>query len=173
MFKNILISTKLKLNLFIMIIGLAILGFITYNSFDSLSKNYDKSNFFASSTDNLKSMFIGGLLYNSASGVVKQNPNSTKAKATMKKGIDKVSNFATKQQKLNRNSYNQFAPMLNDFISTANIMLDKVNSNQHLTKDDMKKSLMYWRKLKFDLMKQLSVIKKESKKKSKNLFKTT
>ena len=75
-----LINTKLRINSLIIVLGLIVLGFATYNSFSSLSKEHDHSKSLSASMDNLKSMLIGGLLYNSASGVVKQNPNAAKAK---------------------------------------------------------------------------------------------
>ena len=60
MFKNIKISTKLNLNLSIIIIGLIIAAMTSFAVLNSLSQEYKHSTKIAKKTDLLKSIFIGG-----------------------------------------------------------------------------------------------------------------
>jgi methyl-accepting chemotaxis protein len=107
-------------------------------------------------------MIIGGLLYNSASGVVKQNPTDAKAKGTMKNGISKVTKFANAIKKSDKALYEKFAMEFDVFINYANSMYAKAMRNDPFDDSDMKESLKKWRGLKFKLMEVVGPLKKES-----------
>ena len=87
MINNLKIGTKLNLNLIVIAVGLVILGISISSSLMDIRKEYKLSNVLSAQTSDLKSMLIGGLLYNSASSVVLREPKKMKAKNTMKQGI--------------------------------------------------------------------------------------
>jgi len=157
------ISTRLKVNTFLVFIGLLILGFVTYNSFTSLEKEYQQSNMISEKTSDLKSMFIGGLLYNSASGVVFNNPNSQKAKESMKLGVAKIKTYALKIKKVDSKLYSKVKYPINSFSLTANKSINKTMNNQLLTKSDLKQSLKEWRALKTIILSSIKQTTKELK----------
>jgi methyl-accepting chemotaxis protein len=162
MFKNLKISTKLNLNLAIIIIGLIIAAITSFTVINSLSQEYKHSVKTAKKTDLLKSIFLGGLLYNSSSGVVFQNPNSQKAKNTMKSAISQVDRYYKEFSKLDKKLSMQISGKVQNFKTTASSLQKKAASGGKLTKDDMKTSLQKWRELKFEIIEHLEVLKKES-----------
>ncbi len=162
MFKNIKISTKLNLNLTIIIIGLIIAAITSFAVLNSLSQEYKHSTKIAKKTDLLKSIFIGGLLYNSSSGVVFQNPDMQKAKDTMQSAIKQVDRYFNDFTKLDKKLSGELSEKVENFKVTASALHQKAVSGGKLTKEDMKISLKKWRDLKFDLMKHLEAVKKES-----------
>ena len=78
MLDNFSILFKLKINSFLIILGLCISGLITYNTLNSLSKEYSYSLDIAKQSETLNAIYINGLLYNSSSGVVFQKPKFSK-----------------------------------------------------------------------------------------------
>ncbi|MCK5111834.1 MAG: HAMP domain-containing protein [Arcobacteraceae bacterium] len=161
MFKNLTISLKLRLNLLLVVVGLFVLGVNTFFSITSLNKEYEISHKLSVKTSDLKSILIGGLLYNSATGVVLQHPTKQKAKKTMIAGYTKVQSFLKKLQKESSTSCKNISPQINKFIKVATYMHNKTMNNKLFTKDDMKESLKSWRAVKFKIMPQLKEIKKE------------
>ena len=159
--KNLTITYKLGLNLVIVAIGLLLLGINSYLAFDKINEAYTKSNVFATKTSDLKSIMIGGLLYNSASGVVLRQPSKQKAKDTMADGYKKVASFSKKLNKASASTYSKFSAETDKFLKIAKYMHGKAVSNQEFTKEDMAKSLAAWRDLKFKIMAELKVIKKD------------
>ncbi len=161
MFKNLTISSKLKLNLILVIMGLFILGVNTFFSIKSLNNEYKISAQLSTKTSDLKSILIGGLLYNSATGVVLQHPKKQKAKESMRQGYKKVQFFLTKLQKESASTCDNIALEVATFIKVATSMHNKTTNNQLFTQSDMKKSLKAWRDVKFKIMPLLTQLKKE------------
>ena len=161
MLNKLKISGKLNLNLAIVIVGLVILGINIYLSVKNIEKEYQRTNYLANQTSDLKSILIGGLLYNSAFGVVQQNPTKQKAKNTMKSGISKVDEFAKKLKQNSSVHIEKFSAEADMFISIAKKMHQKAINNPKFTKNDKKSSLESWRALKFKVMDSLKVLKKE------------
>lgn len=162
MLNRLTILTKLKLNSALIIFSLLALGLIIYNILDSLSKEYNYSLAISKQSETLSAIYINGLLYNSSSGVVFQNPNSAKAKKTMKMAIKNVQEAAIKFEKINYDLYLKFKPKVINFLSTANSLNKKVIEGKLLEKNDMKKSLKAWRDLKFTITDIIKIIKNNS-----------
>ncbi|AXH08478.1 MCP-domain signal transduction protein [Malaciobacter halophilus] len=162
MLNRLTILTKLKLNSALIIFSLLALGLIIYNILDSLSKEYNNSLAISKQSETLSAIYINGLLYNSSSGVVFQNPNSAKAKKTMKMAIKNVQEAAIKFEKINYDLYLKFKPKVINFLSTANSLNKKVIEGKLLEKNDMKKSLKAWRDLKFTITDIIKIIKNNS-----------
>jgi methyl-accepting chemotaxis protein len=159
---NFSMSKKFSVLLLISLVGFIVVGVFIYGSLNSLEKNFKNTTSIAKSQERLKSIMIGGLLYNSATGVVKQKHTDAKAKKTMKSGISKVVSFSESIKKDNRGLYNKFASELNAFSSYANMMYSKAMSNEKFSDADMKGSLKRWRELKFKLLDVIKPLKKEA-----------
>ncbi|QDF28305.1 methyl-accepting chemotaxis protein [Halarcobacter anaerophilus] len=162
MLNNFSISLKLKINSALIVLGLLIAGLVVYNSLNSLSNQYKNSAALAKQNDTLNSIFINGLLYNSSSGVVFQNPDSQKAKETMNKAITKVMKSAIEFKKLNSDLYLKFEDKILNFLTTVKPLYEKVQKGNSLEKEDMAASLQAWRDLKFSVTDILKSIKKDA-----------
>ncbi|WP_321314456.1 HAMP domain-containing methyl-accepting chemotaxis protein [Halarcobacter sp.] len=172
MLNNLSISLKLKINSLLIVIGLLISGFVIYNALNSLSKEYKYSIDIAKQNDTINAIFINGLLYNSSSGVVFQNPNSQKAKKTMTTAISKVENAANNFKELNINLYKKFDTKVINFLNIAKPLYKKVSEGKVLEKEDMKISLKAWRDLKFTIADIIKILKKDSQKAQDNYNKS-
>ena len=162
MLNNMTISFKLKLNSALIVIGLFVFGFIVYNTLNSLSNEYKHSLQLAKQNDSLKSIYIGGLLFNSSSGVVFQNPNSDKAKKTMKSAISQVEKNSQKFKALNEELYKKLESKVVAHLATVKPLYTKVSSGGILEKSEMAKSLKAWRDLKFAIIDELKIIQAEA-----------
>jgi methyl-accepting chemotaxis protein len=163
---------KLKLNSALIIFSLLIAGVIIYNILNSLSREYINSLAIAKQNETLNAIYINGLLYNSSSGVVFQNPNSKKAKNTMQNAIKNTQKAANEFKKINNSLYIKFEQKVIDFLLISKTLNKKVIDNHALEKDDMKKSLKAWRNLKFTIIDILKIIKKNSDMAQKNFHNT-
>ena len=163
MLNNLSITTKLKINSVLIVIGLLISGLVIYNALNSLSKEYNHSLYLTKQNDSLNAIFINGLLYNSSSGVLFQNPNSSKAKNTMKNAILNLGNSAKRFNKLNPNLYKKFDSKVINFLDISTKLYSKVQNGQNLEKNDMKISLKTWRDLKFTIEDIIKILEKNSK----------
>ena len=113
MFKNMTISGGFRFIIITVALGMIASSFLIYKSLNTINLRYHHSHKIVAETGYLKSIIIGGLLFNSASGVVFMNPNSKKAKNSMKKGIDKISTFMSKLKKSNKELYNKIKVNMN------------------------------------------------------------
>jgi methyl-accepting chemotaxis protein len=139
---------------------------------NSLSREYINSLAIAKQNETLNAIYINGLLYNSSSGVVFQNPNSKKAKNTMQNAIKNTQKAANEFKKINNSLYIKFEQKVIDFLLISKTLNKKVIDNHALEKDDMKKSLKAWRNLKFTIIDILKIIKKNSDMAQKNFHNT-
>ncbi|PHO09530.1 chemotaxis protein [Malaciobacter canalis] len=172
MLNKLSIMLKLKLNSALIIFSLLIAGVIIYNILNSLSREYINSLAIAKQNETLNAIYINGLLYNSSSGVVFQNPNSKKAKNTMQNAIKNTQKAANEFKKINNSLYMEFEQKVIDFLLISKTLNKKVIDNHALEKDDMKKSLKAWRNLKFTIIDILKIIKKNSDMAQKNFHNT-
>jgi len=156
MFKRVKISTKLRINATIVAVGLSILGIISYSSINNLQESYKESNEINNQMSHYKSVMIGGLLVNSASGVYAFNPVSLKPINAASKGLEKVKTFSKKIK-------NKDEKFFNNFILNAGEVLDFAKKNQFLSPEHVKKVLKNWRPLKFYMQDRLKVLTKEQK----------
>jgi methyl-accepting chemotaxis protein len=157
MFKNLLISTKLKINITVVIIGLIILAAISKYNITQLEQVHKKQAFISNQVGNYKSVLIGGLLVNSASGVFAFDPKNTKPLKQAKLGLDKV-------KQLSKDIKNKDEKLLNNFITVAGEVLAYGNKHKYLDPQNITKLLKAWRPLKFDIQKKIKAALSEDKK---------
>lgn len=151
MLKNFSISQKSLMISIITIIGFMWIGITTYQSMQEINDNYHSSYKIAQQKSALDGIIIGGLLFNSSSGVVFIN-NSEKAKQTMLKAIKQVTSSTQALKVLNDGLYQDISSEFSTFSNVAIALTEKLKS-QSLTKDDLKKRLAAWRNLKFKVQK--------------------
>ena len=161
MFKNMSIKNKLKLNLLVVFIGIIIITVNVYNSMQELENEYNHSRNLQEQAGQLKSMLIGGLMLNSAKGVVTLKQNSPKAIKTMGDGIKKINSFYKKLHKSNPTLANNLKQLTEDCSLSAKNLVYKAQQNISFTKKELTHSLKTWRALKKEIMKPLQPLKKQ------------
>ena len=149
MLKNLTIIKKSILISLITLIGLSFIGIYSYISISKIESKYHHAQQINEVQNDLKSILIGGLLFNSASGVLFLNPENKMAKKSMKSGVQKVGIFAKKLKEVDHNLYNTISQSYNNFNDFASKL---ANSNKKLSKNDLKKRLKLWRSLKLKVM---------------------
>ncbi len=162
MFKNITISKKLNFLIIIIVVGLLLIGFKTYFSLNSIHVQYTETQKVSMEKSHLKSIIIGGLLYNSASGVAFMHPDNKQALKTMKKGISKIKTFMDELKGLNPDTHkilNSEFIILRDF---AIKLYGQIENGKGLSESDLSTRLKQWRVLKFKIVKVLDNIQQEN-----------
>jgi len=160
MFKNLTIQSKLRLNVFLVIIGIGILIINFYSSLNTLEHEYLHTKKLHEETGALKSMFIGGLMVNSSKGVLFIT-KSAKAVKTMAMGKKKLNIFYGKLKKLDSELANSLSHNINEFNAIVNILLNKAQNGVKFSEKDMKESLSIWRRLKKKIRSPLQPLKKK------------
>ncbi|MEA3315612.1 MAG: methyl-accepting chemotaxis protein [Campylobacterota bacterium] len=161
---NLNIRNKLRLNLAVIFIGISILTINIYIAMSELEVEYKYAQNLQEQAGQLKSMFIGGLLLNSAKGVVSVNPNSTQAINSMVEGNKKISFFHTKLSKSNPKLAKHILPFQKNCALSAKNLISKAKNKIAFSEEDMLYSLKTWRALKKEIQKPLQPLKKEVKK---------
>jgi len=161
MFKNMTIKNKLKLNLLVVFLGIIIITVNVYNSMEVLEKEYNHSRNLQEQAGQLKSMLIGGLMLNSAKGVVILNHNSPKAIKSMGAGIKKINSFYKKLHKSNPKLANNLKQLTQECSLSAKNLISKAEQRVAFTKQELAYSLKTWRALKKEIMKPLQPLKKQ------------
>jgi hypothetical protein len=108
MLNNMLISSKLRLNTTIVVVGLIILAILSYTSINHLQDSYNKAKQINKKVNNLKSVMIGGLLVNSASSVFAFNPESMKPIKVAANGLEKVKVYSKGLKEIDTTKLNSF-----------------------------------------------------------------
>ncbi|MCH9814600.1 MAG: CZB domain-containing protein [Epsilonproteobacteria bacterium] len=144
--KQIMVSANI-----IVFMAFTWVGVSTYYSTQDIDEAYHKAANIAEEEQILNRMMIGGLLFNSSSGVVYQNPNSTKAKKTMQKGIDITTEHYADLKNLDLTAYKTIKSDFDAFTSYGKMLSSKVNSGDPLTKAEASKKLQLWRNLKMQI----------------------
>ncbi len=157
---NLSISQKSLLISIITIIGFIWLGLTTFQSMQEIKDKYYASYNISQQKSALDGIIIGGLLFNSSSGVVFMN-NSDKAKKTMQSAIKKVAASVAYLKEINNELYQKIYSEYTAFNDVAAALNQKVQAGS-LTKDDMSKRLKIWRDLKFKTQSITESIKKLS-----------
>lgn len=147
MFKSLSINQKSVLISLITIVGCIWLGFTTLQSIREIRDTYNLSYQYSQQTSVLKDIIIGGLLFNSSSGVVYMN-DSKKAKQTMSKGVKQLADAMLKLKAVKNEVYLQLSQEYENFNLIASQLTIKVQTEK-LTKNDLKARLKAWRTLKF------------------------
>jgi hypothetical protein len=140
MLNNITISSRLKLNTLVVVIGLIILSILSYSSLKSLYSHYDELKHIENQKSDMKSVFIGGLLVNSASGVYALNPISEKPLKTIQKGLNKVNKFSKSLKE-----YKNITQAKNSFIKVATKNLSQAKKDKYIDPGSLAKTLKSWR----------------------------
>ena len=164
MLKNLTIAKKFTGLVIIVSLGMSAIIAENYFTYNSIEKQYDKAQKVAQEQSLLKSMMIGGLLFNSSSGVVFVNPTNKKAINTMSKGIKIIENSAKKLKKINPKFISLIKNDYLAFLDIANKLYLKVTSGKTINKEELKRRLKYWRAIKFkinDVLKNKSIQNKE------------
>ncbi len=156
MFPSLKIQHKSLILSAIALLALTLIGVTTYRSLDQLKDRYLASQIVAEQDSALNQLLIGGLLFNSSSGVLFNN-NSDRAKKTMGEAIGKVRTSYNRLSQLNPSLAGQIRREFDAFSGVAGELVDKVKTGA-LTQDDLNRRLKAWRDLKFksqDLEKQV------------------
>jgi len=161
MFQNLTIKAKLQSNLLIIFIGITILMVNIYTSFNKLEKEYLHTKNIQEQAGQLKSMLIGGLMVNSAKGVVYLNSDSKKAINTMHSGYKKINSFYNKLNKSNFSLAKNLKDNVTKYNKHTNKLINKADKKILFSKTDLKKSLLAWRGLKSKIINSLQPLKKE------------
>lgn len=176
MMKKLTIKQKLALNIMIVFIGVVSMILTTYSSILKLEQEYNNAQRYQKQATELKSMLIGGLMLNSAKGVVAADIYDDKAIATMKSGSDKISGFHKKL----KDSDPKLASHLKQFTlscrASADNLLEKANKRINFSKKDISDSLKTWRALKKEIISPLQPLNKkviQSQKNYKHLMNVT
>jgi methyl-accepting chemotaxis protein len=154
MFKNITIAKKLNFLTTIITVAFMIVSINTYSSFKNIQTHYNNIQEIADENNHLKSILVGGLLYNSAASVVFMEPNNKKALQSMKDGIVKVETFMEKLKTTNKQSYDSLYNDLKKMKEFAFKLYTKVQQGGIITEEERKTRLHQWQILKikiFDL----------------------
>ena len=161
MFSNITIAKKLTLLTTFIVISLVYIGISTYLSFSNVHTQYQQAYKISQENNNLKSIIIGGLLYNSSSGVIFADPQNKKALQSMKSGIEKIKTHMQKIKKLNPKTHQALKPACTLLSDYAMKLHDKVKDGGSLTMPELATRLEQWRNLKFNVMDITKKVKKE------------
>ena len=161
MFNKLSISHKSILIAVITVVGFAWLGFSTWSSMQETRSRYDLSYQYGQQTSALENVIIGGLLFNSSSGVLFMNPKSDKAKKTMAEGVARVSSAMETLASISPQIHQAISSDFTAFATVANALVTKVN-NQALTEQDLGNRLKVWRALKFKTQDLIKSVKQQS-----------
>ncbi|MCV6607828.1 MAG: methyl-accepting chemotaxis protein [Campylobacterales bacterium] len=167
MFENLKIVVRGRLIIALVVIGfLANIGFI-YSSLNSLSLKNQNTNLILERESIMKSLMVAGLLFNSSKGVVFMNPNSQKAKQTMKTAIGKLNKT---MKELKKNSPQTYKKIEKEYIAMRDYSTQLVKSamdGNPITKPQNKEALAKWRGLKFKVQPIAQQSRKEAAKSKK------
>jgi methyl-accepting chemotaxis protein len=162
---------SIKLKSFFLI-GVTVLGMFfvagyTYNIFQNIDSHYKQNANILKSESALKSILVGGLLFNSTTGVLYNHPNSKLAKKNVSDAINKCETFIRVLKKVDLHAYNELKPTYDIFLKIARKMETKIQHSK-LTQEDLTLRLKEWRSLKFKIVEVAKIVKKKAKKSEKD-----
>ena len=160
MFQNIEIKHKSWILSAITLIALLWIGASTHSALEQLNQRYLESQTVAQQDSALNQLLIGGLLFNSSSGVL-FNKHSERARQTMGEAAIKVEQSFQRLQQVNPSVAQQIRPQFEAFNNIASQLVGKV-SNGALTQQDLDKRLKAWRALKFKAQDLATQVKQAS-----------
>lgn len=160
-------SRMVILSTLVLIAFLAILGYI-YIKLDTILAHYHQSTELSERQDGLNQIIVNGLLFNSATGVLKNSPTDERAKKTVH---DAVSKLQSLQQEIATN-YPELAKTLQEpfsvFLQKAHAITTVIDNAQTIDNAMIKKRLQAWRGLKFATQKELKTLKETLKQAEEN-----
>ena len=147
MLQNLKIRHKSWILSIIALLALVLIGATTSRALDQLKQRYLESQAVAEQDSALNQLIIGGLLFNSSSGVLFNN-DSERARKTMGEATTKVRDAFQRLRQLNPDVAAAIAEQYSAFDAVAGQLVDKVQS-ERLTQQDLARRLQAWRDLKF------------------------
>jgi len=160
MFKNMTIKLKLIILGLLSTVGFLVVLFIVNNNLNLLKSEYEHSKLITNEIDAVKSIFLGGLLVNSATNVYILDNSNPKPLQSIKNGIKEVIQFGNIVENINSKNYKIISTELNSFITQANNIYQKALNQNKLVISDGKSLLKPWRALKLkntELTKKLKI----------------
>ena len=151
MLKNLTIAKKFILLVVFVSLGIMSLILIGYNT----SNNILKSQTIEKEKSIIKSMMMGGLYFNSASGVVYTNPKNSMAIKSMKNGIDMLKDSINSLQKVDPVLSKEMHANNKALTDYATKLYLKAKNSQNLQKSELLQRIKYWRPLKLQILNAL------------------
>lgn len=152
MLSNFSIAKKINFLTALVVSGIIFVGFVINFTIANIQQKYHASQTIAHESTYLNDIMNGGLLYNSASGVVFMYPENKKAFDTMKGGIVQID---TAMQALKSVNKPNFDLLEQDFVtlkSFATTLFTKIENGGSINEEELEKRLAQWRALKFKTM---------------------
>ncbi len=144
------------------IVGFIANFLIVYNTFSSAKQEYQKLESVLNQESVLKSLMVGGLLFNSSRQVASSHITKQKAKDTMASAIKQLESFSKELQALNPSTHAKLAPKIAAFSAHAKTLHATVEKNTVPEAKEGAKSLQLWRDLKFAVMDEAKKVKKQA-----------
>ena len=161
MFKNLTIKSKLLLNTLLVTFGLIFIVMNNYSSLNKLQAEYDNSQRLQKEAGQLKSMLIGGLMFNSAKGAFIQDKSLTKSISAMDRGIKKLNRFSKKLEKTNPILKDKLASPISTLTNISGIMIKNAKTTQVFRDENIKKSLITWINIKVQIIDALKPLREK------------
>ena len=112
--------------LFVMSALLVIMGYIYYK-LDGMQQLYDRSCEFSSRQDMLNRVIVNGLLFNSATGVVKNNPGDARAIKTVETAHAALTELSGEMQKQHPMLWARLQEVYTPFVLVGNDLLQRIH----------------------------------------------
>jgi len=160
--KNISIKMKLLFLATITIVGFIVVILTTNSKLNTLNDKYEHSKKIHEEISDLKSIFIGGLMINSATNVYVLDSSKDKPLKSIDSSIKKINEFSKKLKNTSPELYMKLENDMNIFIVQSNNVLAKAKKAKELTRNDGKKILKPWRSLKGKMSKEIKILKKKN-----------
>lgn len=156
--RHLTIKTKMVvLVTFVMSALLVIMAYI-YFKLDNIQDHYDQSLELSIRQDLLNQVIVNGLLFNSATGVVKNNPGDGRAVKTVKTAGMNLKRLGTQVQKEHRGLWSKLQPVYDPFLQATQEIIRKIDNGKDIDAADLKKRLQKWRGLKFAAQDMLQAV---------------
>ncbi|MGM0534273.1 MAG: methyl-accepting chemotaxis protein, partial [Campylobacterota bacterium] len=137
-------------------------------TFTSAQKEYNRLDNVLSQTSAMKSIMVGGLLFNSSRQVAASNLQEQKPKNTMKKALGDVQSAAARLKQLDRPAYTKVADKIDAFVAHGQKMHRVALQNQKPSAQASKEALRLWREVKFELQDMIKTASSAAAKDKKN-----
>jgi len=170
--KNMSIKIKLMILTSLTIVGFISVIFTTNGNLNTINEKYNNSKKINQEISDLKSIFIGGLMINSATNVFIIDSSKDKPLKSIESSINKINTFSNKLKKQSPKVYSQLKDKINTFVIESNKVLSKARNTHYLSAKDGKKLLKPWRTLKGKMSSMIQELKKENKILSENFENT-
>ena len=155
------ISAKKNLLLLLTALGFLLNSAVMYTQIETLNTLYKKTDNTLSRAGALKSVMVGGLLFNSARLVATEDMLSKEVKKTMGLAIRKVESNFKMFKKLDSKGYGKLESSYTAFITDAKRLHKLFIDGIKPSKEDDRNFLRLWRNLKKPMMVTLKELKKE------------